>query len=371
MTEPARPYVPEPQRRRRVVYVALLTVAFLSTLLSLIVNLGAPQVDPIAVAIGAVALTLFALLALALWWRWASIEHVERGLIVAAALVLLASLSLRLYLPELAPGADLAVMTSVVWFPVLFLMSAMAFRSTTFVRVAGVLYAAFVAATLPSLLVRAGDAHVLRHGPAFWWQVYLSYAVVIIALSFFEGLRQHATAMEDTARSMRRLAHTDMLTGLPNRRACDELLSAELQRAQRYGRVFSVVMIDIDRFKALNDRFGHQAGDDVLVDLARYLGATVRGIDSVARWGGEEFVVVAPETDRADAERLAELLRAGIEQQLLAQRFRVTASLGVASYRAGDSGAELVARADAALYRAKYGGRNRVGREEEPETITA
>ena len=371
MAEPARPYAPEPQRRRRAVYTALLTVAFASTLVSLIVNLNAPLVDPVAVSIGAAALTLFALFALALTRRWLSTQQVEQGVIVAAALVLLASLLTRLYLHALAPGTDVAVLTSVLWFPVLFLMSAMAFRGTAFVRVAGLLYAAFVAATLPSLLLGAGDAFMLRYGPAFWLQVYLSYAVVIIALSFFEGLRQHATAMEDTARSMRRLAHTDMLTGLPNRRQGDERLSAELQRAQRYGRVFSVVMLDIDHFKALNDRYGHQAGDDVLVDLARYLAATLRGTDSVARWGGEEFLVIAPETGRADAERLAELLRAGIEQQLFAERFHVTASLGVASYRAGDSLAGLVARADAALYQAKNGGRNRVGHEQEPAASAA
>jgi len=366
MADPGRPVVPEAQRRKRAVYAGLLLVALLSTLVSLVANVSAPQVDPIAVGIGIAALALFALIGVAFTRHWLSIERIEQSVFAVAALVLLGSLVVRLYLGHAPHGADLAVITTVLWFPIMFLVSAIAFSTRVSLRVSGALLVAFLLTTLPNAIGLGGTV-VARFDAGFWLQVYLVYGVAIISLYFFGGLQQRADAMEDAARSMRQLALTDMLTGLPNRRQGEERLRAELQRAERYGRVFSVLMVDIDHFKALNDRFGHQSGDDVLVDLARYLGSMLRVSDTVARWGGEEFLVVAPETDRADAERLAELMRVSVERHTLVARFNVTISLGIATYRSGDTKNDLIARADAALYRAKRAGRNRIASEERPQ----
>jgi diguanylate cyclase (GGDEF)-like protein len=119
-------------------------------------------------------------------------------------------------------------------------------------------------------------------------------------------------------------------------------------------------MLDIDHFKVVNDTFGHNIGDDVLVDIADTLRVSVRNSDTAGRWGGEEFLVILPSTDLGSAGAVAEKIRAQIADAVLPTVGRVTVSLGVAEYQAGDTEQELVARADLALYAAKEGGRNMV-----------
>ena len=148
---------------------------------------------------------------------------------------------------------------------------------------------------------------------------------------------------------------TDPLTGVNNRRGLDDALSTQFALLDRYNTVFSLVMLDIDHFKQVNDREGHLHGDRVLHELAQLLDECVRETDIVARYGGEEFVVVMPHTDRAGACVFAERLRSQIESRL-----EITVSGGVASVKEGDTQETLIARADTALYNAKTGGRNRV-----------
>ncbi|MDQ7831683.1 MAG: sensor domain-containing diguanylate cyclase [Desulfovibrionaceae bacterium] len=165
-------------------------------------------------------------------------------------------------------------------------------------------------------------------------------------------------------RELDRLSLTDPLTGLPNRLALDRVLEDEAARGQRHGRTFSVIIGDIDHFKRINDVHGHAVGDAALREAAETLAASVRGTDTAGRFGGEEFLVVCPETDAAGAEILAENLRARVEERTYAKGERLTMSFGVAESRPGESPSRLVARADAALYRAKALGRNRVCRAE-------
>ena len=155
-------------------------------------------------------------------------------------------------------------------------------------------------------------------------------------------------------------ASTDTLTGLANRRGGREALEREVQRASRYGRPLSVIVFDLDHFKAVNDRYGHAAGDLVLRSVARAAARAVRDTDRVIRWGGEEFLVLCTETGQGEASRLAERLRRRIERVHLGRRRVVTASFGVATFAAGEDAAALSERADKALYRAKNAGRNRV-----------
>ncbi len=161
------------------------------------------------------------------------------------------------------------------------------------------------------------------------------------------------------------LAITDPLTGLHNRRYLDNHLDALFARAAARKRELSVMITDIDRFKSINDAYGHIVGDRVLVEFARRLRKNVRGIDLACRFGGEEFVVLMPDTDHATAELVAERVRKEIESDLFAtgegQSIPVTVSIGVASMSGGEPGAQsLMARADSALYEAKRNGRNRV-----------
>jgi diguanylate cyclase (GGDEF)-like protein len=158
--------------------------------------------------------------------------------------------------------------------------------------------------------------------------------------------------------------HVDALTSIANRRAFDERLSAELERIRRYDRPISILMADIDRFKQVNDRFGHVIGDTVLKDVAQRMQSALRGCDFLARYGGEEFVVIAAETDLDGAARLAERVRRAVEMAEPNQPGtpRVTISVGVTAALAPHGKIEpqdLVAAADGALYDAKRAGRNR------------
>ncbi len=157
-----------------------------------------------------------------------------------------------------------------------------------------------------------------------------------------------------------RLARTDLLTTLPNRRHAEERLAQRLREAERYGRPFAVVLFDIDHFKGVNDRLGHAGGDAVLMELGRLLGGQTRDTDLAARWGGEEFVVLLPETPLDGALVMAERLRRAAAAHPFPGGEAVTVSLGVAAWRPGDTEDTLLARADAAAYEAKRAGRNRV-----------
>ncbi|GKW50431.1 sensor domain-containing diguanylate cyclase [Halomonas sp. NCCP-2165] len=160
-------------------------------------------------------------------------------------------------------------------------------------------------------------------------------------------------------RELAQQATRDHLTGVLNRRGFDDALAEALAEARCLDRPLSLLIFDIDHFKAVNDRYGHERGDAVLQALARRVQACLRSSDLLARWGGEEFTLLLPGTDVPGARVIAERLR----QTVASARFaglEVTISLGGSRYRRGDSGAALLQRADAALYRAKEGGRNRV-----------
>jgi diguanylate cyclase (GGDEF)-like protein len=167
-------------------------------------------------------------------------------------------------------------------------------------------------------------------------------------------------------RIVERQALVDGLTGLANRRHGEEVLALEVARAQRFGGSVGFVVADLDGFKDVNDRHGHPTGDIALREFADVLRETVRDVDLVCRWGGEEFVLVLPGTDAEGAEQLAERVRATVRERVLVgpdgSRLVVTASFGVASYPGASSPADLLAHADRALYEAKRNGKDRVER---------
>jgi len=155
-------------------------------------------------------------------------------------------------------------------------------------------------------------------------------------------------------------ASTDALTGAMNRRRIEERGRFELMRSDRYGNKLSLIMIDLDHFKAVNDAHGHRAGDLVLKGFCEIARGLLRSIDILGRWGGEEFVALLPETSIAGAEIVAERMRAVLEVFRFENGIRITASLGVASHREDEEFSSLQGRADACLYQAKLGGRNQV-----------
>lgn len=189
----------------------------------------------------------------------------------------------------------------------------------------------------------------------------------LVVVSDISATKQAELSLRQLADQMKGLAETDALTGIANRRVFDEALASACSRAAGHGTPISLLMIDVDRFKAYNDRYGHPAGDECLKSVSRCLRATAkRPADVVARYGGEEFVVLLPGTDLTAAFSVAEGIRSALAQLDMphagSEHGFVTASIGVSTIAGNNaflSPAELVARADEAMYLAKRNGRNR------------
>ncbi|MGL1862267.1 MAG: diguanylate cyclase [Pseudodesulfovibrio sp.] len=158
----------------------------------------------------------------------------------------------------------------------------------------------------------------------------------------------------------RRIALFDPLTNLYNRRSFDSFFERELARSNRYGSHLSVILVDIDHFKKVNDTYGHPVGDDVLKRLAKILKESIRTSDMVCRWGGEEFVILMPETDLEAAAEKAESVRKSIEAYTFPKVGQLTASFGISYPLKDEAAMVLFERVDQALYQAKDTGRNRV-----------
>ncbi len=173
-----------------------------------------------------------------------------------------------------------------------------------------------------------------------------------------------AIRMAALVEESQRLASTDALTGLMNRRSFAAAMAREIPRAKQQGRALAVALLDVDHFKRINDAHGHTVGDEALASLGALLAGAGRGADVAARWGGEEFVVAWLDARGGAALAAAERLRAVVEAMEVADergaRIAVTASIGVASLRPGDTLSSLIGRADRAMYRSKSAGRNRV-----------
>jgi two-component system, cell cycle response regulator len=201
------------------------------------------------------------------------------------------------------------------------------------------------------VLIALGDATV----PALKWAVATGTLFVVGTL-----ITALQSQMERTLTQLGAAARTDSLTGLANRRELEQRFAGELERSTRGGRPLSIVVLDLDWFKEFNDRFGHAAGDRALVQLAQALMRATRTSDVVARLGGEEFAVLAPETDELEGYQLAERLRAEVRATFARQPEKLTVSCGVASFPVhGITAGELLHSADRALYEAKEAGRDR------------
>ena len=179
-------------------------------------------------------------------------------------------------------------------------------------------------------------------------------------------LQQSNRELQQTVAELEQVASTDKLTGAWNRHRLEEGVRSEMDRLNRYQHPLSLLILDIDCFKPINDQHGHATGDAVLKRLTTLLQAKLRSADSLARWGGEEFVILCPNTERSTAAMLAERLRRDVAMAKFPEAGAVTVSIGVAECEPGESWEQWFERADEALYRAKTGGRNQV--QAAPET---
>jgi diguanylate cyclase len=347
------------ETRRRRIYLALLALGLLGSIAGIVGNVLGPTPEFVIGASGAIAFVVLASVAVLFGIRRISNRTLGLALLGAASLLTWGTLYYGLYLAGDDPGAAEGVLTILHWVPVLLVFAFLAFDGTRAIGVAGALVASVVLLVGPNAWFGV-RGNAIQLTSTYVVQMSVAYVVTVVGLSFFAHLQRTLTSWRDTAHEMHTLAHTDALTGLANRRAAQEVLGREVARAGRYDRDLAVLMLDLDRFKELNDTYGHPVGDRLLVALSERLRAYVRASDLVARWGGEEFVVVAPETAMPFSLQLGEQLRGQIEKDPFLGGHRITVSVGVAAFRAGDDVDALVERADAALYQAKESGRNRV-----------
>lgn len=173
-------------------------------------------------------------------------------------------------------------------------------------------------------------------------------------------LRQKTQELEKALVEIEELAVTDPLTKVYNRLRFNILIEQQILTSERYNTPLSIIFVDIDHFKSINDTYGHLIGDEVLIKMAELIKSKLRNADIFARWGGEEFVMLLPETDVKGASLLAKKLKEAITSTLFPTVEKVTASLGVTQYGKDEKKEEFIHRADEAMYQAKRNGRNRV-----------
>ncbi len=291
----------------------------------------------------------------ATWWllRGNPLVVAERVVFAVNALVALSQLMLTV---TNDPAQVVWLASSAYWLlTTLAILAFLMFENRPALLLSAGMYLLGVIAPWAALLWKGQDfssfANLLR--------VQLSCGVVLVLLSVLAWYRERFAVERGERLSMEQLANTDPLTGLPNRRALYPEIEWLISEA-RVGVGGCVILLDVDHFKRVNDTFGHNVGDEVLVGVAALIRADLRDGDTVGRWGGEEFLItlfgLAPEL----AEQVAERLRLKIERQDFGHGQGVTSSFGVTCCAVGDDLRSCTARADRALYAAKTAGRNRV-----------
>ncbi len=198
--------------------------------------------------------------------------------------------------------------------------------------------------------------------PVATWLAFVVYYFLMALLSSIAALRTCRAKRREYSKTLEleRISKTDQLTGLGNRRYLADRLAEAHARSSRYGETYALILVDLDRFKTLNDNYGHEAGDEALKEASRRLAAVLRSEDSLSRWGGEEFIILLAYATVEAALESARRLRTVLGSTPMPLVGTVTASFGVTLLRPGESTDDAIVRADVALYRAKDAGRDRV-----------
>ena len=293
-----------------------------------------------------------------LYWR--QIIHLRvfeltlYGLVLAYALFEFGSIIIKISLLNGSFNPNFTL-----WLPFVYILSFLVLSTNR----ALLLSALFLLAML--IFGLAAWLHFLLHRLAFpnialLVEIYFASAFYIAVLYLVSRIKELYISEHLIAGDMSKLAMIDSLTQVDNRRLLTQLLKEEVTRAERHNLPLSVLLFDLDRFKHINDSYGHNTGDEVLQEVARELRQAIRTSDPFGRWGGDEFLVLATNTDGDQAIELAERLRESLEKCSFSKAGKVTASFGITTYQSGDSPETLIRRADMGLYKAKSGGRNRV-----------
>lgn len=301
----------------------------------------------------------FAVSAALLTWlpRWA--KQVRLTTVATFNGYLVMCMLMGLFSP-IAPVSLYQTITNVYWLPLGYASAFVFLSKRAALALSALLYASTFGPILWCLHLGTVPANWPAELPAILNNVAVAQPVYVVLLLAISHLRQSVRQTRAHALAMEQVAHTDALTGLPNRRGLAEHLAVGTALAQREVQSLSVMLIDVDHFKQVNDGHGHAVGDTVLVALAQVLTPLLRTSDRIGRWGGEEFLVVVPATRLKTAADLAERLRTAVAAHSFVQGLKLTISVGVAECGMNDTVEQLLVRADTALYAAKQGGRNQV-----------
>jgi len=296
----------------------------------------------------------------ALWRNHLTVVRFELGSFVLLTLFTGAKFVDALWASDSLAAAHQALLASgYAWLVVLAIVAYLFFDARTGLWTTAAITAVIAGVGVARFL--SGGANVSDLAGFLDFERFMLYIGTVVAMLYaLAFVKTHLAEAHELTEQLTQLAYLDELTGVANRRHLAETLDVEIARAARYGHPLSVIQFDLDRFKQLNDTYGHAAGDAVLKETVRRIRRQLRLGDLLGRWGGEEFLVLLPETALSQALAVADRMRRAMSTRYQERVARVTASFGVTAYRLGDTAASVVERTDEALYRAKAEGRDRV-----------
>ena len=358
-TDSPTPWTHSDTLRRRAYLFATAVTALLLTARSATSGLDVLYWGYIYPALAVLVATLFA----ATWFRWLSFRTTEALALAALVAALFGFLAAWRYAPHLVDADGRGLRGGMLWAGMAFPLCFLVFGTRRGLHVSVVIYATFLGLLLPPAI--RGDMTVAANGSVsdFTASLVTFFAVLVALLAVLASRLEELASARTRAELFAAQATTDQLTGLANRRRLDDDLASQLSHYRRHGTPLSVLLIDIDHFKTINDQHGHVVGDRVLQDTARVLTSRLRASDVVGRYGGDEFIVLAVPVAEGGTWAVAEAIREAVANAQ-SHGIRVTVSIGIAEGELGsDPQADylgLIERADSALYTAKSDGRNRV-----------
>lgn len=352
MTRPDSP-PPPADGLKRTVLLTILGLSWTGSTLAWSLMESRGTSSPVLRLVFGANLLFHPMMAAIVWQRLFPLRVVDLGCLAFASAICAGCMALRFYGGTYGASIDLEPLY--LWIPVIYVFAFTLEDHRRSLKISLANLTLYIAISLPYLVRDLAQPQV-----NFTIQLHLVSAVLIAALYFFSSYLHRFQTAQFTVDELARLANTDELTKLANRRRMTEAIDCELARSARYEHPCSLLVFDIDHFKAVNDRFGHSVGDQTLVALAARASEVLREVDLLGRWGGDEFLVILPETRYDDTVRKAIELCAHIAAAPLLHDRSVTISGGVTSVIPGDTADTLLLRADMALYAAKRGGRNRV-----------
>ena len=200
-----------------------------------------------------------------------------------------------------------------------------------------------------------------QHNTVLFWQLLVGVSLVLLVLVYrYRQVHHHNRNLRNLNNQLEQISRHDHLTGLANRYALHERFNVEMETSSQTRQVFSIILLDVDFFKTINDEYGHDVGDEVIKQFASLLMSMVRENDMVGRWGGEEFLILCSQTTKNGAFQLADQLRRQVQSYNFPVNQQITASFGLSEYRHGETIGDTIKRADDALYKAKRNGRNQI-----------